>query len=135
MKKIILLFLAAGILVACKDKNAGKEKNTLTKDDYSKTTTTGDKEAKKETGTETETGGTETVSNWPQSEKDGFMRSCENSAMKGGSSQELAESYCSCMMEKMEKKYPDINELIKLSEEQIGAFTDANKNDCLGKDK
>lgn len=137
MKRVLLLVFTASILFACKDKKADKEKTILTKDDYSKTSTT--TENKQKAGDEMENKQSKTdngetsakVSNWPQSEKNGFMRSCENKAMEGGASRELASSYCECMMGKMERAYPDIYEAAKLNQSQVDAFTNKNRKDCL----
>lgn len=140
MKQFLLAVLTTGLLFACKDNKTDKEKINREKDDYSKsgktenaatktTDETGSQSAK--TGTDASSSGSSSTASWPQSEKDGFMRSCERSALKSTTDKGLAERYCQCMMEKMEKAYPDIYEASKLPREEIEKFTNANREDCL----
>jgi hypothetical protein len=41
---------------------------------------------------------------WPESEKKAFVKNCEEN---GGAMGDKAKSYCSCMLGKVEAKYPD----------------------------
>lgn len=51
---------------------------------------------------------------WPQAEKDAFKESCFENA-KEGIGEEKAVIYCDCMLEKIMKKYPDVNDAEKMS--------------------
>ncbi len=73
----------------------------------------------------------ETVVVGPQSERRGFIKSCEREAMGGGKDKLTAQSYCQCMLEKMETRYPDIKVAAKLSMQQINEFGEKNRADCL----
>lgn len=51
---------------------------------------------------------------WPQEEIKAFKESCIENA-KGGIGEEKAVKYCDCMLEKVMKKYPDINDAEKMT--------------------
>ena len=51
---------------------------------------------------------------WPTAEKEAFMKDCVQSAFENLKDTAKAGVYCSCMMFKLEKKYPDINELLSI---------------------
>lgn len=51
---------------------------------------------------------------WPAPEKEAFMKDCVQSAFENLKDTAKAGVYCSCMMFKLEKKYPDINELLSI---------------------
>jgi hypothetical protein len=57
---------------------------------------------------------------WPSAERNGFITECINSA-KAGMSEDSARFYCWCMQEKVEKKYPTIEEASKLTAEEMGS--------------
>ena len=127
-------------VAACNNDKTGKNQNSTNreKDDYSKNNSGDNNDEKKD---EVKTGDNEnavnkTMRGWPQSERDGFMSSCEKNAMAGGTiNKELAESYCACMLKKMEILYPDIEEAAKLTNEDLE--TPAMKRmaaDCLKQD-
>lgn len=141
MKQLLLAVFTTGLLFACKDSKSDKEKINREKDDYSKSgkTESTTEKAGNETGSKSsQTGSDESsassskTASWPQSERDGFLSSCEKSALKSTTDKSLAESYCQCMMEKMEKAYPDINDAVKLTRAEVEKFTNDNREDCLG---
>lgn len=74
------------------------------------------------------------VSSWPQSERDAFKTNCEKNAIAGGSSSTVAQSYCACMLIKMENLYPNVEDAGKLTEKDLET-PEMKKmiNDCLGK--
>lgn len=74
---------------------------------------------------------TKTAAGWPQNEKNSFMINCEKKAMASGRSRVVAQSYCQCMMEKMESLYPDINDAGKLTPAQIERIIERYKDKCL----
>jgi hypothetical protein len=51
---------------------------------------------------------------WPSVERKGFITECIKSA-KVSMSEDSARSYCFCMLEKVEKKYPTIEEAAKIT--------------------
>jgi hypothetical protein len=55
---------------------------------------------------------------WASSERYSFIKECINEA-KGGMSEDSARFYCYCMQERMEKKYPTVDEVAKLTEEDM----------------
>lgn len=52
---------------------------------------------------------------WPSAERYAFVSECIKTA-KAGMSEDSARSYCYCMQEKVEKKYPTIEEAGKITE-------------------
>lgn len=69
---------------------------------------------------------------WPDVERDDFVKNCVKNAMAGGRSRSVAQSYCDCMLNKMESLYPDIQDAGKLTDEDLK--TPAMKKmikDCL----
>ena len=69
---------------------------------------------------------------WPSSERYGFISSCIEQA-KSGMSVDSARFYCYCMQEKIEAKYPSIDEASKLTESDMA--TESFKKmvqQCLG---
>lgn len=68
---------------------------------------------------------------WPQSERDGFISSCVTNAMKQGRSRAVSQSYCDCMLDKMESLYPDINEAAKLTDAQVDRIIAKYRDGCL----
>ncbi|MDZ4792959.1 MAG: hypothetical protein SGI83_01645 [Bacteroidota bacterium] len=152
MKKFVIILLAAGLFTACKDDKAPKEKYNRDKDDYrSSDKEGGDKEKtstdyqqdKEKTGTQDEkpdnvsTGDvTERMDNssgggWPQIERTAFIKSCEREAIASGTTRLVAQSYCQCMLDKMESTYPDIKVAVKLTMEQVQQFGTKHREACL----
>lgn len=75
--------------------------------------------------------GVSSGSGWPQSERDAFISSCVSNAMKKGQSRSVSQSYCDCMLNKMESLYPDINEAANLSDEEVDRIIARYKDGCL----
>jgi hypothetical protein len=75
--------------------------------------------------------GMTTGSGWPQVERRAFITSCEKKAIAGGRDKYTAQSYCACMLEKMEGDYPDINDASRLTERQVEAIVNKYKDGCL----
>lgn len=144
MKKLLILLATTVLLINCDDDNSGKSIDVKEKsstdsiekkvdpvkenkdnliNDESKTQDNDlgkytDEKENPETG-------------WPEIERRGFIKSCEREAVKGGVDKYTAESYCLCMLEKMEKEFPDINKASKLTNNQLEEFTNRNKEECL----
>jgi hypothetical protein len=68
---------------------------------------------------------------WPQSERDGFISSCVTNAMKQGRSRAVSQSYCDCMLDKMESLYPDINDASRLTDAQVDRIIAKYRDGCL----
>lgn len=66
-------------------------------------------------------------SGWTAEQKDAYMGACTGGLKDSGWEEAKAKSYCSCMMEKSEKKYPDVNDASKLTEDEKTAMA----KDCL----
>lgn len=68
---------------------------------------------------------------WPSSERVDFIKECINSA-KDAMSEDSARQYCYCMQEKVEAKYPSIDDAAKLSAEDLQTPEWKKQiNDCL----
>ncbi len=76
--------------------------------------------------------GNNAASNWPESEKNSFLSNCEAKAVSGGTSRAVAQSYCQCMLDKLEAVYPDMNDAAKLTEADMDRFVTRYRNGCLG---
>jgi len=63
---------------------------------------------------------------WSKAEKNVFMSNCSGEAAKS-MGESRAESYCPCMMGKLEKRYPDAKTIDEMSEKDM---TDLAR-DCL----
>lgn len=68
---------------------------------------------------------------WPSVERYAFITECVKSA-KIGMSEDSARSYCYCMLEKIEKKYPTIEEAGKITDADMqSAEWQKDIKDCL----
>lgn len=56
---------------------------------------------------------------WPAAEKEAFMKDCVQSAFENLKDTAKSQVYCSCMMFKLEKKYPDIEQLLAVFNESF----------------
>jgi len=69
---------------------------------------------------------------WPSAERYSFLNECiktASAAMSGDS----ARFYCYCMQEKVEKKYPDVKDAAKLSQDDMQTPEWKKEiNNCLG---
>jgi hypothetical protein len=61
---------------------------------------------------------------WPEAEKKAFIENCEKNGSAMG---DKAKSYCACMLEKVEAKYPNAS---KAGELDMNTMMDMAK-DCL----
>lgn len=125
MKKLLILFVAAGLLASCNNdkKETDKNKSTVTnreKDDYrrndSKNTGTTDADETKQpaadenntpvttTGKE-DWGNTKNTGGWSASDAKRFMNDCERTARKNVSAAR-ANQYCDCMLQKLVTMFP-----------------------------
>jgi hypothetical protein len=69
---------------------------------------------------------------WPSSERYSFISECIKTA-KASMSEDSARSYCYCMQEKMEIKYPTVDEASKITAEDLqSAAWKKEINSCLG---
>ncbi len=142
--------MIAGLFAACDSDNKGKDKydreksstEGREKDDYRSSDNKADADNSKPSvnddnsklGTKTnsdEPDNSGTAAGWPQSERRGFIKSCEKEAISTGTDRLTAQSFCQCMLDKMEARYPDIKVAAKLSEEQVNQFGTQNRADCL----
>ena len=57
---------------------------------------------------------------WPSSERTGFINECVKSA-KTGLSEDSSKSYCYCMLEKMETKYPNVDDAAKVTDADLAS--------------
>ena len=140
MRKLAIYFLAAFILTSCdnlksksktetddteetttKKKKALKDdEESSSDDDYTpvkkkksvddEEVTTDDRSTDDETSSD-ESGG------WTSVEKKEFMSNCVGTAEKNVG-YERAKDYCSCMMDKIEKRYPNSSDVNKMTETQ-----------------
>lgn len=143
MKKLLILFFATSLFVACnndkKDDRRSSRDRDKEKDDYRSrddeekddSRNTDYKDDEKDTRDKDEDRDTrKTASGWPQSSKDEFVNSCVREAVKNGNTRSYSERYCECMVDKMESLYPDVEEVAKLTEEEVGEIVERYKAKC-----
>ena len=150
MKKLIILLIIASLFTACDSDSKGKDKYDRDKssadvreqDDYRNSADKTNADSKKpsvnddnsnlssKTSTD-ETDTNETAAGWPQIERIEFIKSCESKAVETGSNKLIAQSYCQCMLEKMEARYPDVKVVAYLTDAQMSLFLEKNRVDCL----
>lgn len=137
MKKIMIFLLAFGLLSACKSKENSKDDKTenISKDKIDKKTDDVDEDGNKKSDIESINGqdDNEKITSWPEVERKGFVSSCVRQAVNGGMDRSKATTYCECMLEKMETKYPDIQDAAKLTENDISELMTKDAAGCLGK--
>lgn len=144
MKKLLILFFATSLFVACnndkKDDRRSSRDRDKEKDDYRSrddeekddSRNTDYKDDEKDTRDKDEDRDTrKTASGWPQSSKDEFVNSCVREAVKNGQTRSISERYCECMVEKMEGLYPDVSEVETLTEDDINSVVNRYKDKCL----
>ncbi len=49
---------------------------------------------------------------WSEEDKDAWKQACNENAVQWAATKEGAKTYCDCVLERMEKKYPDINDAL-----------------------
>ncbi|MBP8244223.1 MAG: hypothetical protein KAX45_06775 [Chitinophagaceae bacterium] len=144
MKKLLILFFATSLFVACnndkKDDRRSSRDRDKEKDDYRSrddeekddSRNTDYKDDEKGTRDKDEDRGDtrKTSDGWPQSSKDEFVNSCVREAVKNGNTRSYSERYCECMVDKMESLYPDVEEVAKLTEEEVGEIVERYKAKC-----
>ena len=150
MKKLIILLLTAGLFAACDSNSKGKDKydrnkssaDAREKDDYRSSDNKANADNSKSSvnddnsnlGSKTSTDepdNSSTPAGWPQVERRAFIKSCEREAVGAGRDRLAAQSFCQCMLDKMEARYPDIKLAAKLTRQQVEQFGEQNKAECL----
>jgi hypothetical protein len=132
MKKLVILSMALGLFVACNNNKPGmqREKTGSYKDDYNgkddenkntdrdkmdendnKNNRTNNDDENTKPATHTSSTGA-----WGSSNEEIFVSNCVSSAVDGGFTKSKATAYCNCMLEKLEDKYPDPNDVGGLDE-------------------
>ena len=78
--------------------------------------------------------GTSSSDGWSRKDQLDFVNSCVNKAVKGGMEELDAQSYCDCMQDKLEKKYPNSGDPELLTLDMDSPAMKTMVNDCLLKD-
>ncbi|MBL0152533.1 MAG: hypothetical protein IPP93_03200 [Chitinophagaceae bacterium] len=137
MKKLLVFILALGLFSACKDKKAPdpRDKGDYYKDDYRNddrnNNNNGDDENRNnrnnrnndDENTNNDRNNDEPSDNgntggsWGSANEDVFVSNCVSSAASSGTfTKAQAKSYCSCMLEKLERKYPNPEDISGMDE-------------------
>jgi hypothetical protein len=125
MKKLFFLILSLGILGSCNNKKAAD------KTDDVKTTDTVKKEPVDEKVENKEAPPTETVTGWPEKDKNDFLNSCIESSLPNTNDRTVSQTYCSCMLDKLQQEYPDIERVKTLTDDDINTVLEKYKDGCL----
>lgn len=56
---------------------------------------------------------------WSQEDKDNYHQSCMESLGAPSDDQGKAKAYCDCMLEKITKKYPNVNDMMEHMEDVV----------------
>jgi len=115
MKKLLILFLAFGLFTAC---NNNKTKADKTDNGKTEKENTDNKDAKTTDNKESDNKET-TTSGWSQAERDAFIGTCVDKFNESIGDRPLAESYCECMLGKLEVKFPSATEAGSLGEAEM----------------
>jgi hypothetical protein len=129
MKKLLILFLAFGLLTAC---NNNKTKADKTDNGKTEKENTDNKDAKTTDNKESDNKETtdNNTSGWPQKDRDDFIGSCVDKAYESSGDRALSENYCECMLGKIEQKYPNIEDAKKLTDTDINALLTEYAEGC-----
>jgi hypothetical protein len=110
MKKLFILFLAAGLLAACNNsnpfvKNSAAKENE--KEDRKENEGKNDKaDDRNDRYKKEDEGSDDTRSGWTKSDRNKWMGRCEDEL----SDNPKAKQICACVIEKAERKYPDVKD-------------------------
>jgi len=135
MKKLMLPILALALLFSCKPKDSSSdkkddddkkervEKKSADYRDLDEEVTDEDNDVEDNDVEEMSSG---TSGKWGSAEEDSFMKSCVDGA-KNSMGASKAESYCSCVLEKIEVKYPsaidalkmDVNDMMEMAKDCV----------------
>ena len=122
MKRVLIFLITLCLFAACKNK--GKDVRTTEKTDNSTNN--------KDNPTDDSKKSDYSSNGWTSEQVRDFVDNCVSEAEKGALSHEQAQNYCSCMQQKLERKYPDPNEAVGLTEDSQEMKQMAT--DCLTKD-
>lgn len=145
MRKLLILFLTISFIAACnnkKDDRRSTRDRDRESDDYRSRDEDKDRDSKdadykddrdKDRDRESDRDRDKEVSadGWPKASRDEFISSCVREAVNAGQTRSISERYCECMLEKMEGLYPDVNEVERLTEDDINRVVNRYKDKCL----
>ena len=104
MEKLVILLMVLCLLFACNNNKGDKNGDTKPKIEMK----TDKEENKDNNNSKNSTGGNKDT--WPPSDAKGFIAKCVPAAEKNGMTYINAQSYCNCMLGKLQNLYPDIND-------------------------
>lgn len=70
-------------------------------------------------------------SQWTSKDVNDYVDNCVSSAVQSGMDRNKAQNYCSCMQQKFEASYPNPQELVQLSEDEIMNLSKRYATQCL----
>lgn len=122
MRKLLVLVFAISLFTACnnnnpfkKDNNKERDNTGNNRDDYrngddNNKNNNDDRGNNRNSDYNDDNGG----GSWSATERKTFTSNCVDEAVKGGFSNSKAEDYCSCMQEKLERKFPNTRDVADL---------------------
>ena len=112
MKRVLIILMTLCLFAACKNK--AKDTRTTEKTDN---TTKDDYQGNKKDNTTDDTKKADYSSGgWTSAQVRDFVDNCVSEAEKGRLSHDQAQNYCTCMQKKLERKYPNPNDAVGLTE-------------------
>lgn len=131
MRKLLILFLCAGLLFACnndkkddrrstrdRDRESDDYRNRDDRDDDRRNTDYNDDRKKdRDDSYNKDNDDRKSSSGWAAAEARAFVSECVPAAEKNGLSRSQATEYCECMQTKIERLYPDVNDAARIDME------------------
>jgi len=132
MKKLLILFLAFGLLTACNNNKTKGDKTDTEKTSKDNTDNKDNKDNKDGNVTDTKTDDDNT-GGWPQAKRDEFIGPCVDNAYAASGDRALSESYCECMLNKLVEMYPDVKKAEARGAEGLQADLQPYIDGCAGR--
>ena len=128
MKRVLIILITLCLFAACKNK--GKDVRTTEKTDNR--TNNNSQDNNKDNPADDSKKADYSSHGWTSDQVRDFVDNCVSEAEKGALSHDQAQNYCSCMQQKLERKYPDPNDAVGVTENSEEMKQMAT--DCLTKD-
>lgn len=134
MRKLLILFLSAGLFIACNNDKKDDRRSTRDRDresddyrsrddrdtredDRRNTDYNDDRDKEKDDSYNKESDDRNSGGGWSAAEARAFVSECVPAAEKNGLSRSQATEYCECMQTKIERQYPDVNDAASIDME------------------
>ncbi len=112
MKKLLILLLACSFFTACNNNKANNQRDNGRTDNRNKDDYRNNNDKNKEGNTNyTNDNNNTDKGGWSSSDVKKFVDNCVSTAVNNGNQEGFAKDYCNCMQKKLERKYPNANDI------------------------